>query len=98
MTKENDPIPSDDEVAREVAAMSPETKAEFLKKVMKEAEPDPYLISTRKLKIAMVLLNELNSHAAGPPKPAGPGRGRKKKEVEVDASKLLDLDSFIKEP
>lgn len=98
MTKENDTIPTDEEVAHEAASMSPETKAEFLKKVMKEAEHDPYLVSTRKLKLAMVLMNELNTHAAGPPKPAGPGRGRKKKEVEVDESKLLDLDSFIKEP
>jgi hypothetical protein len=96
---QNEIIPSDEEVAVEAAKMSPEEKSEFLKKVMKEAEHDPYVVSTKKLKLAMILMNELNTHSAGPPKVAGPGRGRKKKEtVEVDESKLLDLDSFIKEP
>lgn len=81
--------------------MSPEEKAETLKKIMKEAEPDPYTVSNYNLKLGMAIINEMNTHSAGPSKAspsAGAGRGRKKKEVEIDESKLLDLDSFIKEP
>lgn len=78
--------------------MSADEKAETLKKIMKEAEPDPYAVSDYKLKLGMAIINEMNTHSAGPPKVSS-GRGRKKKEEVIDSTKLLDLDSFVvKEP